>query len=137
MDMKTIATATYLFCGLLGWGAAWTVIPSAAVYALLHKWKKGTWSIPYSFLDVAVYVAIGYVWYYTYTLLGLDKGWENLLCELVGLGGLFGLLLFVRVPFVWRHPDWRLKFAFSSAVIILLAAMLVARCVPYLGGAGC
>ena len=132
--MKTIAVSAYLFCCLLEWGAAWTVVPSVMIYALLHKWKKGIWSVPYSIWDGVAYVAIGYVWYYTYTLLGREKDWGNLLYELPGLGGLFGLLLCARLPFVWRHPEWKRKFTFATSVAILLAAVLAAWLVPDLGG---
>lgn len=132
--MGNVISLGYLVSFLVGLGAVWVVVPSAVVYLVLHRVRRGSWAIPYSIVDVVTWVAIGYVWFFTYTWLGLEKGWGNYLDELIGLGGLFGLLLCVRLPFVWRHPEWKLKFAFATSAAILLVAVLVAWLVPDFGG---
>ena len=133
-DMGNVISLGYLVSFLVGLGAVWVVVPSAVVYLVLHRVRRGSWAIPYSIVDVVTWVAIGYVWFFTYTWLGSEKDWGNLLDELIGLGGLFGLLLCVRLPFVWRHPEWKLKFAFATSAAILLVAVLVAWLIPDLGG---
>lgn len=132
--MGNVISLGYLVSFLVGLGAVWVVVPSAVAYLVLHRVRRGSWAIPYSIVDVVTCVSIGYVWFFTYTWLGSEKDWGNLLDELIGLGGLFGLLLCVRLPFVWRHPEWKLKFAFATSAAILLVAMLVAWLVPDLGG---
>ena len=132
--MGNVISLGYLVSFLVGLGAVWVVVPSAVVYLVLHRVRRGSWAIPYSIVDVVTWVAIGYVWFFTYTWLGSEKDWGNLLDELIGLGGFFGLLLCVRLPFVWRHPEWKLKFAFATSAAILLVAVLVAWLVPDLGG---
>ena len=132
--MGNVISLGYLVSFLVGLGAVWVVVPSAVVYLVLHRVRRGSWAIPYSIVDVVTWVAIGYVWFFTYTWLGLEKDWGNYLDELIGLGGFFGLLLCVRLPFVWRHPEWKLKFAFATSAAILLVAVLAAWLVPDLGG---
>lgn len=132
--MGNVISLGYLVSFLVGLGVVWIVVPSAVVYLVLHRVRRGSWAIPYSIVDVVTWVAIGYVWFFTYTWLRLEKDWGNYLDELIGLGGLFGLLLCVRIPFVWRHPEWKLKFAFATSAAILLVAVLVAWLVPDLGG---
>ena len=132
--MGNVISLGYLVSSLVGMGAIWVVVPSAVVYLVLHRIRRSSWAIPYSIVDVVTWVAIGYVWFFTYTWLGLEKDWGNYLDELIGLGGFFGLLLCVRIPFVWRHPEWKLKFAFATSAAILLVAVLVAWFVPDFGG---
>ncbi len=100
---------------------------------VLSRVRKRLWLVPYSGVDVAVWVFLVYVWGFTVLLVEKDFGYDNVVYELIGLGGLFGVLLCVRLPFLWRHPEWKRKFALATAVVMFLATVLSAAFTPYIG----
>ena len=61
--MGNVISLGYLVSFLVGLGAVWVVVPSAVVYLVLHRVRRGSWAIPYSIVDVVTWVAIGYVWF--------------------------------------------------------------------------
>lgn len=131
------AGLVYLFGLLEGLGAVWLTVPAFVGYLVVHKVKRGHWRSPFDWIDVLTYLLMGYALMVSWQIFPNEhcaKGMSNLADELIALGAGFSILLCARIPFVWKHPEWRLRFSILTAVLMAVISVCVGALVPPIEG---
>lgn len=111
-----------LYIYLFDLGIVWTAIPSFLVYPVVRRLCKGEWRSLFSWSDVASYFATHAIWFYGLTHDFNHRG-VGRIQDIVVLGCLYGALVLLRIPFVWRHPEWRTRLAVISLLVLVSAAI--------------
>ena len=74
-------------------------------------------------MDIVSYFATHAIWLYGFTHDFNHRGGERIQ-DIVVIGCLYGALVLLRIPFVWRHPEWRTRIAAISSVLLVITAIM-------------
>ena len=112
----------FLFISFFEFGIVWMAIPAFFVYPVVCRLCKGEWHTLFSWFDLASCVVAHAIWLYGITH---DSNWRGVgrLVDVFSLGLLHGVLVLLRIPFVWRHPEWRTRIATLSLLALISAAV--------------
>lgn len=103
-------------------GIVWIAIPAFFIYPLVRRLLKREWRNLFSWVDVVSCVAVHAIWLYGITH---DFNWRGAgrLVDIFSLGVLHGIIILLRIPFVWRHPEWRTRIAAISLFALVVTAI--------------
>ncbi len=107
-----------------GSGAIWLVAPTFIIYPVVHRIVRGTWYSLYSWIDFLTFCVVDAIWYHG-ILHDFNYRGAGRLYDIVILGALYGIMITMRIPFVWRHPEWRTKIALVTFGLLLLVAIVI------------
>ena len=110
-----------LFC-YLEFGIVLVAIPSFLAFTVSHRLCKGRWYSLCSWIDIVSYFAMHVIWFYGFTHDFNHRG-AGRIQDIVVLGCLYGVLVLLRIPFVWRHSEWRTRIAAISLVLLVVTAI--------------
>lgn len=111
-----------LYLLLFDLGIACMVIPSFVVFPFVHRLCKGRWRSLCSWIDIVSYFATHVIWFYGFTHDFNHRG-VGRIQDIVVIGVEYGVLVLLRIPFVWRHPEWRTRIAAISLVLLVVTAI--------------
>lgn len=101
---------------LIGVGAIWFVLPMIIVFPLLYRLRKGTWRSPCNLVDVVTILSVCIIWAYfsDKDSMGRGLGW---FVDLIVIGFVYGVLLVLRTPIVWRNMRFRMIASVATFVL--------------------
>ena len=103
-------------------GIVLVAIPAFLFYPVAHRLCKGIWRSLCSWVDIISYFATHTIWFYGFTHDFNHRG-AGRIQDIVVIGCLYGVLVLLRIPFVWRHPEWRTRIAAISLVLLVVTAI--------------
>lgn len=106
----------------IGVGIVWLAIPAFAFYPFVRRLFKGEWGGLYSWVDFCSFLAVHLIWAYGF-LHDFNHRGVGMVLDIVVIGGLYGGVVLLRIPFVWRHPEWRTRLAVISLLVLVSAAI--------------
>ena len=110
------------YLSLFDLGIVCIVIPSFLVFPVAHRLCKGRWLSLCSWIDIVSYFVTHAIWFYGFANDFNHRG-AGRIQDIVVLGCLYGILVLLRIPFVWRHPEWRTRIATLSLLALISAAV--------------
>ena len=111
-----------LYLSLFDLGIVCIAIPPFVVFPFAHRLCKGRWRSLCSWIDIISYFVTHVIWFYGFTNDFNHRG-VGRIQDIVVLGCLYGVLVLLRIPFVWRHPEWRTRIAAISLVVLVVTAI--------------
>ena len=103
-------------------GIVWIAIPAFLVYPVARRLRKREWGNLFSVVDLVSCFVTHVIWFYGVAH-DFNKRGVGRLADIFYLGLLYGVLVLLRIPFVWRHPEWRTRMAMLSFVVLVIAAV--------------
>ena len=130
--MRDIVETIVCICMLVGVWGGWIFIPSLITYLFLCKWRKGLWHFPYSYIDFIALCLMSIIWWhgvrYDYNHRGMGR-----FVDLMVMGLTYSMLLAVRLPILWWRPQWRMRIAGITLIVVLTTTVIITWCIN-LGG---
>jgi len=114
--MEAIINCFYFFGYLLGIGAIWFVIPTIIVFPLLYRLRKGIWRSPCSLVDVLTIISVCIIWAYFSDKDSMGRGLGRFV-DLIAIGFVYGVLIVLRTPIVWRNMRFRMIASVATFVL--------------------
>ena len=99
-------------------------IPACLVYPVVCRLCKGEWRNLYSWYDIASCLAMHAIWLYGFTHDFNHRG-VGRIQDIVVLGCIYGVLVLLRIPFVWQRPEWRARIAMLSFLLLVSTAIML------------
>ena len=110
------------FLLVFDFGIVCAAIPAFVVYPIVRRLLKNEWRNLFCWVDIPSYIVVHAIWLY-----GLVHDFNNrgagMFLDIVVIGVEYGVLVLLRIPFVWRHPEWRTRIAAISLVLLVVAAI--------------
>ena len=103
-------------------GIVLIAIPAFLVYPVVCRLRKGEWRNLFSWVDVPSYIVTHAIWLYGLALDFNNRG-VGMFLDIVVIGVEYGVLVLLRIPFVWRHPEWRTRIAATSLALLVVTAI--------------
>ena len=114
----------FLLLSLFDLGIVCVAIPSFAVFPFVYRICKGRWCSLCSWMDIVSYFVTHAIWLYGFAHDFNHRG-VGRIQDIVVIGCLYGVLVLLRIPFVWRHPEWRTRIAAISSVLLVITAIVL------------
>ena len=114
--MEAIINCFYFFGYLLGIGAIWFVLPTIIVFPLLYRLRKGTWRSPCNFVDALTIISVCIIWAYFSDKDSMGRGLGRFV-DLIAIGFVYGVLIVLRTPIVWRNMRFRMIASVATFVL--------------------
>lgn len=108
----------------VGIGIVWMAIPAFLVYPLVCRLSKGEWHSLYSWIDLCSLLSTHVIWAYGF-LHDFSRRGAGRILDIVIIEVAYGVMVFLRIPFVWRHPEWRTRMAVASLFLLNVLAISV------------
>ena len=106
-------------------GIMWIAIPAFIVYPVVSRLFRQKWCNLFSWVDIVSCLMIHVIWFYGLTHDFNSRGAGRLL-DIFYLSLLYGIIILVRIPFVWCHPEWRTRIATISLLILICVSIALA-----------
>ena len=114
----------FVFISFFEFGIAWMSIPAFFVYPVFRRCLKREWRNLFSWFDLISCLSVHAIWLYGLTHDFNHRG-AGRLTDIFYLGLLYGVIVLLRIPFVWWHPEWRTRIAALSLLVLLSAAVML------------
>ena len=111
----------FVFISFFEFGIAWMAIPAFLVYPVVRRCLKREWRNLFSWFDLASCFSAHVIWLYGLTHDFNSRG-TGRLADIFYLGLLYGVIVLLRVTFVWWRPEWRTRIAAISFLVLLSVA---------------
>ena len=103
-------------------GVIWMAIPIFIGYPILSRLVRKKWSSVFSWLDLISCLMIHLIWYCG-VLCDFNQISNIRALVLIILNLLFGVIVILRVPIVWHHPEWCKRIAIISLLILFVLSL--------------
>ena len=112
----------FVIISFFEFGIVWIAIPAFLIYPVARRLLKREWRNLFSWIDAVSCFVTHAIWFYGFTH---DFNWRGAgrLTDIFYLGLLHGVLVTIRIPFVWLHSEWRTRMAMISFVMLVAAAV--------------
>lgn len=115
--------AAFYVCHV-GIGIVWIAFPAFVVYPIVCRICKGKWQRLHSCFDLCSLLAMHAIWAYGF-LNDFNHRGAGMILDIVIMGGVYGVMILLRMPFVFRHPKWRTRMAVSTFVLLVILAIVL------------
>lgn len=112
------------FLYILDFCIVWMAIPAFVFYPIVRRIRRNEWQSLFSWIDIFSYFATHSIWFYGFTHDFNYRGAGRLL-DIVFIGLLYGILILLRMPFVWRYPEKKFRIAAISSMILISASIVL------------
>ena len=103
-------------------GIVCVALPAFIVYPIVRRLLKNEWRNLFSWVDIPSYVVIHAIWLYDLAHDFNNRG-AGMLLDIVVIGVEYGVLVLLRILFIWRRPEWRTRIAAISLVLLVITAI--------------
>lgn len=103
----------------VGIGVVWMALPAFLIYPLVCRLCKGEWRSLYSWIDLCSLLSSHVIWAYGFLQDFTHRG-AGMVLDIVIIEVVYGAMVLLRIPFVWRHPEWRTRMASMSLVFLVV-----------------
>ena len=124
-----IESCETLICLLMLFGVwgGWIILPMLILFVVLHKFIKGGWFNPCSWIDFLSFFTMVIIWYFglqdDYNHRGMGRFFDAMV-----LGAIYAVVFVLRLPLVWIRASWKNKCALISFVIIVVVSVVLTCC---------